>query len=154
MEGTCGVKEDDEDAYKRLIAVDIDVAMAHVFEVFTSDGQYRREDLLNVYLFGSRLYGVATPDADYDLICIVEGDYFHGAKQYEETRHLGGANEPATAATATETEATGTLEVTLNLYHIQFFRGLVRLCVCRRVSCVRVRVRVSCACACACVVCA
>ncbi len=141
--------EDEEDAYKRLIAVDVDVAMAHVFEVFTSDGQYRREDLLNVYLFGSRLYGVATPDADYDLICIVEGDYFHGAKQYEETRHLGGANEPAMAA-----EATGTLEVTLNLYHIQFFRGLVRLCVvcvvCRvcRVCCVCVVCRVSCACAC------
>jgi hypothetical protein len=128
MEGTGG--KDEEEAYKRLIAVDVDVAMAHVFEVFTSDGQYRREDLLNVYLFGSRLYGVATPDADYDLICIVEGEYFHGAKQYEETRHLGGANEPTAAAT-------GTLEVTLNLYHIQFFRGLVR---CVRVSCVVCRV--------------
>lgn len=132
MEGTGG--KDEEEAYKRLIAVDVDVAMAHVFEVFTSDGQYRREDLLNVYLFGSRLYGVATPDADYDLICIVEGEYFHGAKQYEETRHLGGANEP--------TAATGTLEVTLNLYHIQFFRGLLErnminslMCLCMPREC-------------------
>lgn len=70
------------EGYRRsLLSVDVDVAMAHVFEVFTeaAHGEYTEADLKNVYLFGSRLYGVASPDADYDLICVVDGEYFHGS---------------------------------------------------------------------------
>jgi hypothetical protein len=128
---------------RELIAVDVEVAMAHVFEVFTADGRYRPDDLRNVYLFGSRLYGVATPDADYDLICIVEGEYFHGAKQYEETRQL-------LTGTQDETKAGGgggggEIEVTLNLYHIQFFRGLVRTSSSLSSSCLRAALTCACA---------
>jgi len=79
-------------------------------QAFTSEGSYKADDLLNVYLFGSRLYGVAAPAADYDLICVIEGEYFHGSRQIEYVGHL----QPA-----------GKMEVTLNLYHIQFFRDLV-----------------------------
>lgn len=34
--------------------------------------------VLNVYLFGSRLYGVAKETSDYDFIVIVAGPYFPG----------------------------------------------------------------------------
>jgi len=47
--------------------------MECVMQAFTSEGSYKADDLLNVYLFGSRLYGVAAPAADYDLICVIEG---------------------------------------------------------------------------------
>lgn len=39
----------------------------------------QRETLRNVYVFGSRVHQCHQPDADYDLIAIVEGPYFEGA---------------------------------------------------------------------------
>ncbi len=38
----------------------------------------QRETLRNVYVFGSRVHQCHQPDADYDLIAIVEGPYFEG----------------------------------------------------------------------------
>lgn len=35
--------------------------------------------IVNCYLFGSRCYGYARPDSDWDFLCIVSGDYFPGA---------------------------------------------------------------------------
>jgi predicted nucleotidyltransferase len=42
----------------------------------------QRETLRNVYVFGSRVHQCHQPDADYDLIAIVEGPYFEGAPPY------------------------------------------------------------------------
>jgi hypothetical protein len=38
----------------------------------------QRETVRNVYLFGSRVHRCHQPDADYDLIAVVEGPYFEG----------------------------------------------------------------------------
>ena len=35
-------------------------------------------EILNVYLFGSRLWGYAKPDTDWDFIVVVKGEYYAG----------------------------------------------------------------------------
>ncbi len=49
------------------------------------DKFYSKSDytLENIYLFGSRVYGTAKADSDWDLICIVSGQYFPGPKLIE-----------------------------------------------------------------------
>jgi hypothetical protein len=37
---------------------------------------YTDDDILNIYLFGSRLYGTATEDSDFDLMVIVRDESF------------------------------------------------------------------------------
>ncbi|ELR15707.1 uncharacterized protein ACA1_378260 [Acanthamoeba castellanii str. Neff] len=65
----------------------------------------QRETLRNVYVFGSRVHQCHQPDADYDLIAIVEGPYFEGPKLIEE----------------------GDLNV--NLYHRVYFTLLLKECL-------------------------
>ena len=38
----------------------------------------------NIYLFGSRSYGIENKDSDYDFLVVVEGKYFRGPKLVEE----------------------------------------------------------------------
>jgi predicted nucleotidyltransferase len=38
--------------------------------------QYQEDDILNIYVFGSRLYGTANQDSDYDLIVVVSDESF------------------------------------------------------------------------------
>ncbi|KAL0479121.1 ERAD-associated E3 ubiquitin-protein ligase [Acrasis kona] len=37
---------------------------------------YTQEDILNIYVFGSRLYGSASADSDYDIMAIIRDDSF------------------------------------------------------------------------------
>jgi len=57
--------------------------------------------LANLYLFGSRLYGCAKPNSDYDFYGIVTGDYFYASKLID----------------------TGPIQ--LNLFHVDYFKDLL-----------------------------
>jgi len=91
--------------------------LQEVFRVFVegAEGRFSKENLRNVYLFGSRLYGCASPNSDYDLICVVDGNYFHGSILIDnESQHKGGQYA---------------VEVNLNLYHTDYFLSLVSILI-------------------------
>jgi hypothetical protein len=52
-------------------------------------GRISRDEKLNIYLFGSRVYGTALPDADYDFFIITTDDYFAtlGDQVQQDTNH-------------------------------------------------------------------
>ncbi|KAL0482430.1 hypothetical protein AKO1_000535, partial [Acrasis kona] len=60
-----------------------------------------KDQILNIYLFGSRLYQCHKSHSDYDLIVVVNGDYFDGSKLIE-----------------TET-------LNINIYHLEYFKFLL-----------------------------
>lgn len=71
-------------------------------------------ELLNLYLFGSRLCGVEKPDSDYDFVGICEGKYFYAYRLYETT-------VPA------ELSPTGEeLSVSINLQHTTYFKETLK----------------------------
>jgi hypothetical protein len=63
--------------------------------------EYPSSRVLNIYLFGSRVYGCATPDSDYDFVVIVDGAFFFSSKLIERD------------------------DVNLNLYHIDFYKDFL-----------------------------
>lgn len=63
--------------------------------------RYPQYKLLNLYLFGSRLYGCASEDSDFDFIAVIEGPFFFNSQLIE------------------------TEKININIYHIEFFRELV-----------------------------
>ncbi|KAL0477606.1 hypothetical protein AKO1_015440 [Acrasis kona] len=67
----------------------------HAMKITTKD------QILNIYLFGSRLYQCHKSHSDYDLIVVVNGDYFDGSKLIE-----------------TET-------LNINIYHLEYFKFLL-----------------------------
>lgn len=66
-------------------------------------------ELLNLYLFGSRLCGVEKPDSDYDFLGICQGKYFYAYRLYE------------TTVPAEESPTGEELSVSINLQHTTYF---------------------------------
>eukprot|EP01098_Paradermamoeba_levis_P013688 TRINITY_DN6290_c0_g1_i1.p1 TRINITY_DN6290_c0_g1~~TRINITY_DN6290_c0_g1_i1.p1 ORF type:complete len:130 (+),score=37.34 TRINITY_DN6290_c0_g1_i1:234-623(+) len=58
--------------------------------------------VLNVYLFGSRLFGVETPESDFDFVFVVSGEMFLGPKFCENKN------------------------INLSFYHVSFFEHLIK----------------------------
>ena len=54
-----------------------------VVEAFILENYPAVYQILNIYLFGSRLYGTDTPDSDWDFLVVVDGPYFTGPKLVE-----------------------------------------------------------------------
>jgi len=68
------MEKQDEDVGPRELLKRVQVLLEASPEVEAA----QRETLRNVYVFGSRVHQCHQPDADYDLIAIVEGPYFEG----------------------------------------------------------------------------
>lgn len=58
--------------------------------------------ILNIYTFGSYLYGCENDESDFDFIIIVDGDYFDGSKEFSKGKY------------------------NLNLYHLEFFKFILQ----------------------------
>jgi predicted nucleotidyltransferase len=81
---------------------DQDPTLDDVIKLILNEKALENKDLiLNVYIFGSRLYGYATNQSDWDFVIIVDGEYFAGPKLIEK----------------------GLLN--LNLYHRDYFQFLM-----------------------------
>jgi hypothetical protein len=72
--------------------------------------EWPQNQLLNIYLFGSRLYGVHKQNSDYDFIGICGGEYFYAYRLIDSTI-------PA------EMSPTGeALDININMMHLTYFK--------------------------------
>ena len=65
--------------------VSVSFHLQNVIKLIQQSDFFTSVEVLNVYLFGSRAYGCATPESDYDLIAVVNSTNFFFSSQLVET---------------------------------------------------------------------
>lgn len=83
-----------------------------------------RNQVRNVYIFGSRVHGTHRPDADYDLIALVDGPYYEGVLP-----HLLLLLQRMIWTSKTGPKLIEREDINVNLYHHAYFLLMLKECL-------------------------
>lgn len=71
---------------------------------------YPEFTVLDVYLFGSRMYQCHKPSSDYDFVVIVDGVFFYSSKLIEPVITL---------------DTGESIELNLSLFHVEYYQNIL-----------------------------